>query len=85
MNALYAAYLLHRGYHSVAEAHAASLTSHGHRNLEYLEWIEARWCEFEDANCIRRGSVRGNYRAAFASWLSARSVDHKARAYVEAA
>lgn len=85
MNAFYSAYLLDRGYRDAAAAHAASLRDHGHRNLEYLEWIEARWGEFEDANGIRRGSVRGNYRQSFAAWLKSRSLDHQAREYVEAA
>lgn len=80
----YTAFLLEHGYRSRDEAAEASVLKCGHRNLEYMDWVEARWGEFlatKDANA----GPRSRYIAEYTAWLGNRSVDHQARTSVEAA
>lgn len=83
-NAYYAAFLLEHGYRSREEAHEASFSQLGHRNLAYIAWICARCREFEGFAGIKP-EARAFHRDQFTAWLAARSVDHQARAHVEAA
>ena len=75
----YAAFMIERGYQTLAEASA----EYGNQT-EYVIWNGDRWREFS-----RRFGVtpedRPYHRADFLNWLSDRALDHLARNSVEAA